>query len=150
MLTPEILDQAVDAEFDLAIAGLFEGGEVVATLEEEFGSALDRAVLGDVEAFSVMSASMDFLQSSGEIQRLQQMTMQLGAMACMHDHLQEFSQQTTSRFNEVLSSHADDDGHNHSADKHNENEDDDEEQDPEYEFAWVDGKFIRRKKIRGK
>ena len=129
MLNQEALDHTLITEFDFAIDGLFENAEIVAVIEEEFDTALSRAVLGDEEAFSVMSASMNFLQSSGEINRLQQMTIQLGAMACQHDHLQSFSQSKNELFSDSFQtdSHADEHaGHDH------ESEDDDEDDDEEY------------------
>jgi hypothetical protein len=102
------------------------------------------ALLSDESAFSLVRESMEYMYSNGDFERVQRMAMEIGAMACMHDHMQEFSSQTSEKFGDILlgsNNHSDNDGHEHSA-KGLKVDDDDE-------YEWVNGKK-KRKKRKGK
>ena len=95
--------------------------ESIETAELSFNEGVEASILGDESAMSIVKDSMKYMYENGEIQRLQSMAMQIGAMACMHDHMQELSTQTTEMFGDPLKQN---DPHESSHD-HDDHEDDD-------------------------
>ena len=94
----------------------------IAQVKLDFDKALDRAAANaaDFEAFSAISLSMDEARASNDLSMLREMAMTLGAMACMHDHLQQLSTETTEKFADSLFGSQDNHGHDHDdkKDKH--------------------------------
>lgn len=107
-----------------------------------FDSGLEEVVLlADDAAFNLVRQSMDYMHTNGEFERVQRMAMEIGAMACMYDHMQGLSQQTEERYSSILTVDGHDDhGHDHDKDS------DDSDDSDDYEFTWVNGKFVRVKK----
>lgn len=98
----------------------------VEAAEIAFNNGLEEvALLADDEAFSIIRESMDYMYTSGEFERVQQMAMVLGAMACTHDHIQEFSMKASEQYADAFGGSKHDDGHNHAG--HDNHEDDDED-----------------------
>lgn len=56
-------------------------------------------------------------RDSGYVDRAMQMAMTLGAMACMHNHMQGLANEVGSMFDDAFSSHGKDDEHNHVSEK---------------------------------
>ena len=103
-------------------------------IELSFDQALDRAVADetDVLAFSLLTTHLDRARERGDMTRLFEMSMVLGATACMHDHMQQFSNNydmfsgQPDSLNRLNASH-DHDGHAHGPGKHEHDDDDDDE-----------------------
>lgn len=117
---------------------LFEGVDIEAIEGIHFDEALDRVAANELDrqASAAIVFNFERAQRQGDFIQIQEMAIVLGAMACMHDHLQEFSRQLTnsyvSDFTESLQASHDHDVHDH--------DEDDEE----------DGLNSRRKKKKAK
>lgn len=90
---------------------LFTNAPVLDLEIPDFDEALDRAVLDaqDELAFSAMKTHIERARDNGDIERLFEMSMVIGAMACMHDHMREFSE----NFDMMKDGHNEHDGHDH-------------------------------------
>lgn len=91
----------------------------------DFDLALDRAVLDqhDELAFSALTTHLERAREQGDLTRLYEMSMVLGATACLHDHLQSFASSFDAMSENVTEGTHDDHDHGHE-------EDDDSEIDP--------------------
>jgi hypothetical protein len=115
------MDYLAQLEKELQTEEWLHDFESVDAAQLRFDEGLHKAILQDEDAFSMIVSSMEFMRTSGEFTRVQQMAMVLGATACTHQHMQEMSQQTSSLFTDVLQSnhgskHAHDDHHDHDHD----------------------------------
>lgn len=95
----------------------------VLEIEIDFDTALDRAAAeaSDAEAFAALEQNMEAVYESGDMDRLQAMAIQLGAMACLCPELQQVSTALTEKFGlgDELDGHSADDGHGHEDDDKN-------------------------------
>lgn len=86
-------------EASMDLMAMFDNAPI---LDEEidFDAALTRAASDamDIAAFAAISQSFERAKAAGDFAQIQQMAMVLGATACMHDHLQAFSNALTSSF----------------------------------------------------
>lgn len=81
----------------------------------DFDQALERAVLDENDdlAFKALTSHLEQAREVGDLERLYEMSMVLGATACMHDHMREFADGF-----DVMNEHESHDGHSHDEGKH--------------------------------
>ena len=105
--------------------------ETVDDAMEAFDDGLNRAILKDEEAFTIISQAMDYMRTSGEFDRVAQLAMTLGAMACMHDHMRDFANTASGHLGDIFGNKADldENGHNHDHGLDHDHEEDDDEND---------------------
>ena len=112
---------------------LFDDGPVI-DLDLDFTKFSERAALNslDQEAFAGISATIERARDSGDLARVYQMAMTIGAMACLHDHMQGLA----SDINDSIFGKSDFDAVNHFGessgllkDSHTDEDDDDDEDD---------------------
>ena len=97
--------------------------------QELFDNAISLPeLLDDDKAFNVVIGAMDYMKNSGEFERVQQMAMTIGAMACNHEHLQAQSEGISDRFSDILSTNTlKKHDHDHSDSSLHKHDDDDDE-----------------------
>lgn len=64
-------------------------------------------------AYAAIKSLVIEARDSGYVNQAMQMAMTLGAMACMHNHMQGLAKEVGGMFDDAFSSHGKDDGHNH-------------------------------------
>jgi hypothetical protein len=111
--------------------------------EISFDAALDRAAASELDIAASVAITKHFerAKAHGDLIRLQEMAMVLGAAACMHDHLQQLSGDLTSTFFDPNNTHSDF-GSPHQHDEEGCGDDEDDEGSP----TWFFGKRLKRKK----
>lgn len=120
----------------------FEDAPMVDDLlfDEAIGRAASDAL--DTEAFTAITNSFQAAQERGDLGRIQRMAMLLGATACMHNHLQEFSESITTNYLEQFEQGFQPGSH----DRHNHG--DEEEDEDDGGWSWLLGKKRRKVKKR--
>lgn len=99
----------------------FEG---IPDLDLGFDAALEEAVSKELieEATAILMPHFERAREAGDFDQIARMSMELGALACMHDHLQPVSNSLTESFM-GKDSEEDHTGHDHDAetndDRHN-------------------------------
>jgi hypothetical protein len=107
----------------------------------DFDQALKRAAenVSDDEAFAAMNSHFKAAEAQGDLTAIYTMAMTIGAMACLHDHLQTYADEVSS----LLSpdSHKDGDGHQHEKHKDSPKSEEKKKKSKKKEavnwFAWL-------------
>lgn len=95
-------------------------GAAVFTLEESFEELTEQAIAkpSDEAIFDALRMHLIRVRESGQVEQLMQMSMVLGAMACLHPHLEDIANESSELSG--LMGKRDEHGHDH--DNHKEHD----------------------------
>ena len=102
--TEVMIDEDPFASFAAITAEVYdtENYKSVEDAMRAFDDGVERAILNDDEAFGIIVSTMEYMRISGELHNMAQMAMVLGAVACSHDHMQDFANNTSNSILESL------------------------------------------------